>query len=303
MGGSHQGPRPDGLRSVSWLSVLVAVLVVAATLFGLFGAQGGGPYTFTSLRGETVEVFGQGPYRYDSLLVGAGNRGVDLVTLALGVPLLLLFTHLYRRGSSRGALLLAGIHGYLGYVYAGRALGAAYNDLFLIYVAAFSASLFATVSLLSSLMAQGGLFIPGRLPRRLAGAVMLTTAILTFGLWLEAPITAMLSSTAPATMDHYTTLVTHAMDLAVVVPTLALSGMMVLRRRTNGYLIAFPFLFLVAMLAPALTAMTLAQLAAGVALTVSQIVAYVVGFVLLGLAAAWAIWRIVIAVREDADLG
>ena len=85
-------------------------------------------------------IHGEGLYRYDSLFTGAGNRGVDAVTLLLGVPLLLLALDRYRRGSARGALLLLACLGYFAYVFTSMAFGVAWNELFLVYVALLSAS-------------------------------------------------------------------------------------------------------------------------------------------------------------------
>src|SRR5690606_18523052 len=137
-------------------------------------------------------------------------------------------------------------------------------------------------------------FAPERLPRTLFGTVCLATAGLTFALWVETPLTAVVASTAPGGIEHYTTLVTHGLDLVFVVPLLAGSGVAVLRGRIGGYLVATPLLGLVAMLAPALTAMTLNQIGAGVVITPAELAAYVIGFVLLGLAAAWALARLIV---------
>jgi hypothetical protein len=77
------------------LSALIAVLALVAAGTGLLYGDGGSPFTFTSLRGQPVEIYGQGLYRYDTLFQGAGNKGTDMVTLFLGIPLLVLSVLLY----------------------------------------------------------------------------------------------------------------------------------------------------------------------------------------------------------------
>lgn len=286
---SVAGPR---LRILA-LTTVAALGASVATVVTLLGSDEGASHAYTTVRGETVEIFGQGLYRYDSLLVGSGNLGVDLVTLVLAVPLVVVFAVLYGRGSKRGELLLAGMLGFLAYVYAGRTLGTtAYNDLFLVYVIVFAASVLALFLLLASLGSEDP-FRAAALPRRAIAAIVLAIAGVTTALWLEAPITALLGSASPATLDHYTTLFTHGLDLAVVVPLLTVSGIMIARRRTLGYLAAVPPLVLVAMLAPTLTSMTMHQVRAGVELTTDEIVVYVASFVALGLSAAWAVWRLI----------
>ena len=75
-------------RSVVVLAALVAVLSGMAAVVGLLATGGDTPMTVTSAHGEIVELYGSGLYDGDTVFKGAGNRGSDLVTLALGVPLL-----------------------------------------------------------------------------------------------------------------------------------------------------------------------------------------------------------------------
>ena len=131
-------------RAAVRLSWVIALLAVVAAGVGLFWQGGDGPFFFSTHRGQTVEISGRGLYRHDPTFAGAGARGTDAVTLVLGVPLLLATTQLYRHGSLRSGLLLMVALSWVLYVYASTALGTvAYNDLFLVYVVLFSASLFA----------------------------------------------------------------------------------------------------------------------------------------------------------------
>jgi hypothetical protein len=132
-------------RAVVRLSSLIVALALVAAGTGLFSGDGGGQSSYTTLRGETAQLYGQGLYRYDTLLIGSGFRGQDAITLVIGVPLLVISILLYRRGSLRGGLMLTGALAYFLYVYASMAFGAAYNGVFLLYVALLSASLFALV--------------------------------------------------------------------------------------------------------------------------------------------------------------
>lgn len=293
--------RASGERSsrmwILSLASLTAVLAAATAAAGLFTTRVGDSFTFVTSRGETVEMFGRGVYFHDSLLVGSGSAGVDLVTLVVGVPLLAVFTVLYARGSARAALLLLGMLGYLGYVYAGRTLGTAYNELFLVYILTFSACVFGGGLLMASLWRR--VDFGGRsLPRRSIATVTLAVGVLTLVLWLESPVTSLVRGKLPATLDQYTTLFTHGIDLAIVVPLLIGSGVLISRGSKAALLAVFPVISLIAMLAPTLTAMTFFQLGAGVEITPQEMVAYVVSFVSLGIAAAWVIWRMTAAVES-----
>ena len=273
---------------VVWLSLLIAVLALVATGAGLFWPGGSGPFDFTTLRGQTARIYGQGLYRYDTLFMAAGNRGVDLVVLVLGIPLLLVSAWLYRRGSLRGSLLLVGTLGYFLYVYASVAFGAAYNQLFLVYVALFSACTFAFVQAFSSIDRQNlaARFSPG-VPRRSLAVFMFVGGVVTLFVWGLPLVAALAARQPPDLLDSYTTMVTYALDLAIITPSTFLAGALVLRREPLGYVIALPLLVLIALLLPQIGAQTAMQLSAGVALTPGQIVGPIAGFAVLGLPGAW----------------
>jgi hypothetical protein len=49
-----------------WLVPLIVVLALVAASVGLFYPDGGSSFAFTTVRGETVQIWGQGWYKYDS---------------------------------------------------------------------------------------------------------------------------------------------------------------------------------------------------------------------------------------------
>jgi len=197
------GGSPDLSRAVVVLAVVVAALSTVAAFVGLLATGGVAPRTVTSVHGELVELYGTGVYRADTVFKGAGNRGSDLVTLVLAVPLLLAATAAYRRGSLRGALLLSGALSWPAYLYATMAVGAAYNELFLVYVAIFSASLFALAITLVSIdrrvlearMASCG-------PRRRLAALMAGGGIVTAIVWLVPLLPPQWDSSGVAEPKH-----------------------------------------------------------------------------------------------------
>ena len=289
-------------NAVVWLSALIAVLALVAAGAGLFWPGREGPSSYTTLRGQTVELYGRGLYRYDTLFGGAGNRGTDVVTLALGHPLLAVSTVLYRRGSLRGTLLLTGALVYFLYVYASAALGTvAYNNLFLVYVALFSASLFALALACRSIDLQA---LPAHwspcLPRRGPAVFLFASALVTAAIWLIDPVPGLLPGEPPEMLKTSTTLFTHALDLAIIVPAVSLAGLLILRRAPLGYVMAVPLLVLEVMLAPVIAAQTVSQVSAGVAFTPAQAVGPIAGFLVLALAAISVIVALLRNIAESA---
>jgi hypothetical protein len=104
--------------------------------------------------------------------------------------------------------------------------------------------------------------------------------------WGAPLVAALIEGGPPDRMDSYTTMVTYALDLAIITPATFLCAVLVLRGDPLGYVIAVPLLTLVVLLAPQITLGTFFQKSAGVPFTTGEMIGPVAGFVVLGLIAA-----------------
>src|SRR5512134_3946427 len=129
--------------ALNWLVPLLALLAIVIASVGIFSRSGEGPHPFTTVYGDTVEIYGRGIYRHDSTFVATLFRGTDVITLFVGVPLLLIGFWLHRRGSLRGSLFMIGMLLYFLYIGVTYTFSAIFNSMFLFYVTLFSAGLFA----------------------------------------------------------------------------------------------------------------------------------------------------------------
>jgi hypothetical protein len=274
-------------RAAVWLSALVAVLALTAAAVGLFWQDGGTPFAVTTFRGETVRMYGQGLYRYESLRNGAGFKGVDVFTIVVGIPLLLLFTRLYRRGSLHGGLLLTGTLAYFLYNATHLTFSYAYNNLFLLYLAQFSASLFATVLVFMSIDAQA---LPARfseqLPRRSIAGFLFAVGLSLIIVWVGLSILPALLQGQTPELSGSTTLVTHAVDVGMIAPLAFLAGVLLLRGAAPGYLLAATLLVFSSVLGAGVMALSAAQTLAGV-LTTAETIVFVAPFAILTMAGIW----------------
>ena len=287
----------SALRSVTWLSSLVAVLAAVASIAGLVWAGGDGRATATTVRGEEVELYGEGLYRHDTVFVGAASKGTDVVTLAFGIPLLVGTLVLARRGSVRAALLFSGALTYFLYVYASRSFANAYNGLFLVYVALFSASLLALVVAVRSLDVRALASSPGERGHRGVSIFLVVCAVVTAIVWLAPMVSSLVEGEPPELLDTYTTAVTDALDLGVIVPTLLVGAYLHSRRSPLGYLLAVALLVLLVLIAVTIVAQTAFQLAAYVSFTPGEIIGPISGFLVLAAVAVWLLARLLGADR------
>ena len=274
-------------KVVIWLSSLMVVLALVAAGVGLLYPMGGSAFSFTTVRGVTVELYGQGWYRLDTPIAAIGFLAADLVTLVVAIPLLVISTLLYRRGSYRGGLLLAGTLAYFLYNYGSLAFGSMYNNLFLVYTAIFSASLFGLIVVLTSFDVS---LLPNRFsdrfPRRGISLFLIVSGVILLLVWLVLSIVpALLENTMPLEVAFYTTFTTAVIDIGIVAPALIATGVLLRRRIPIGYLLAPMLLVFTVTLGVNLTTAGMAQLAASV-ISVGQALGFTVPFVILTAIAA-----------------
>lgn len=63
-------------NTVIWLSALTIFLVPIVTIAGLFWEDGGSSFSLTTLRGDLVQIYGRGFYRYDPILTAIGFTAI-----------------------------------------------------------------------------------------------------------------------------------------------------------------------------------------------------------------------------------
>ncbi len=271
------------------LSILIAVLSLFAAGLGLFyQGSGGGSFPFTTIRGQTVQTYGQGVYRLDTLTPAISFKMADLVTLLVAVPLLIVSLMLYRRSSLRGGLLLAGDLAYFLYSYASVAFGAAYNNLYLVYVILLGLSLFAMILVLTVFdLETFPQHFSNRLPRRGIGIFLIVSGVILALIWLVMIIVpALVVGQAPEVVESYTTFMTGVVDLAVVAPALIVAGILIRRNAPFGYLLSSALLIFTVVLGINLTAGGIGQLSAGV-IALGQAIGMTFPFTILTLFAVW----------------
>lgn len=274
--------------ALNWLVPLLGVLALITSAAGIFWPQGGASFFFTTLHGETAEMAGQWLYEYDTLFAASASRGTDMVTLFVGLPLLGVSFWLCRRGSLRGGLLLAGVLAYLLYYAAALGLGVAYNNLFLVYIALFSASFFAFVLAFAAIDLEAlPARISPRLPRRGMAVFMFVAGLGTAFIWLSDAVSALIAGRPPAALGPYTTVVTYTIDVGIIAPAALLAGIMLLRRAPPGYLLTAILTIMLAQIGVMVIAQTIMQLSAGVQLSPGELVGKVATWLIMGGIAIW----------------
>lgn len=220
----------------------------------------------------------------------ARTRAEDLVVLVAFVPVLAIGLWSARRGSLRGRIVWLGSLAFASYLWASRAVSLAFNPFFVGYVVLLALSAFTLVGGLLDTDADGlRRAIGGRLPSRAYAAVIGIIAVGLASLWLSDVVPASLAGTTPAIVEAFgpRALGTVAIDLGLVVPSLAIAAVWLWREHRWGYVAAGTLLVFGALLAPSLAAITAVDLVSGVSMTPGLVVGTILPPLVAAGFAAW----------------
>jgi hypothetical protein len=206
-----RGRMLQAAERLSWLvlALMLASAVVTSTVDGLLGKE--------------------------SAWAREAFRGGELVSLLVACPLLATALMAARRGSVRGRLVWIGLLLYAVYNYAYAVFGTTFNDAFLVHIGAFSASVFALACALPALdYAEIAGAFHGARTMKGVGIFLVVVGVGQGLLWLfviaRNAVTGEVLHDIPVNGQH----LVFALDLALLVPSLILSGVLLARRRPFG---------------------------------------------------------------------
>jgi hypothetical protein len=164
--------------------------------------------------------------------------GNDWITILGAVPLLWIGIRTAARGSVRGLLLTLGMVAYSVYNYAFYLFGAALNVFFPLYVVIFIVAI-VTLGLALSHLDIGAVAdrFHRTTPVRAVGGYLVFVAIGLTIVWLGM-WGAYAFAGRPTPIEPEAFKIVAALDLSLMVPTLAVGGVLLWRRQPWGYLIA-----------------------------------------------------------------
>ena len=164
--------------------------------------------------------------------------GNDWTTLLLAVPVLLAADIAARNGSTRGRLALLGALAYATYNYAFYLLGAALNAFFPLFAVCV---VVAGVSLIHALSQTDAGAVArsfsARTPVRFIGGAMCAIAVSLTAVWMVLWVRYVFAN-RPLPVEPEAFKVVAALDLTLMVPVLAIAGLLAWRRHPLGFVLA-----------------------------------------------------------------
>lgn len=243
-------------------SFVITVLTAITTLSGLFSST---------------------LYQMDTISIISQMQGQDLITLIIVIPVMMGSLYLISKDSLRGRLIWMGTIFYFLYTYVSMSFATSYNQLFLVYVALFSLSLFTFLGELISMdIKKVKENFSSNKMRKVTAIFLFIVGLMLAGMWLKMIIDSLIMGAEPLALEKYTTLVIQALDLGIVVPTAILSAYLLIKNNEWGYVIASIFLIKASLLGTAILSMILFMALNGVDVALGQILFFVI-FTLAGI--------------------
>jgi len=283
------------VRTAPFLCYLLAILTLVSTTAGLFHSTGEESFFVENIYGEKIELYGDGVYRYNSVLKAGGHKGTDFVMLLVTLAFAFL-TARRRQGTNRYVHL--GLLAGLLYYSSCLVFGVTFNQLFLVYVFQFSASLFAMIFLVSDLLRESYLAELLAEKSMKGTAVFLLISGSSVLVWLEFITPALLSGQPLSTIEVYTTEPTFVLDLALILPIYISCGVSLLRRNAFGYELAPVLLTFITIIGLTVIGQNVFQSFMGVDIPLRQLLGLVVSFVVLGAIATFLNIRLLRSVKQ-----
>ncbi|MDO5293501.1 MAG: hypothetical protein Q4F05_12220 [bacterium] len=270
----------ENIKTIKVLTVLIVALAGIAALIGLFSSGAKEYDDIKTAFGETIKLYNKGLYARDSVSMATQAIAQDFITLVIGIPLVTLSLCLLHNRKAVGAFLLTGTIAYFLYTYMSYSFLITYNPLYLIYVAIMTLSLYDFILCMKAIL-QGGLCkrLEKQFPVKLISRFLIITGLVLGMMWLGRIVPTITTNTAPAGLEHYSTLGIQTLDLGVVVPACFVSGYLLKKKKEWGYLLAVVLVCKAVTMTAAVSAMAILMRIRGVEMKPLELIVFPVLFV------------------------
>lgn len=206
----------DYPKQVLALTVPLAMLVGGVSLVGIF----------------TPNFYGN-----ETLNWQVQSLGQDIVDLVLIVPVLMITALITFKNGNVGILLWSGVILYLVYTFVIYSFDVQFNRLFIAYCLALGLSFYSFLYFLYiQLKEPAVLKIEKAIVRKVIGIYFVVVAVLFYFLWLSDVIPAIIHDTTPKVLldAGLPTNPVHVIDLAIFLPGIFMTGVLLLRNKKLG---------------------------------------------------------------------
>jgi hypothetical protein len=190
---------------------------------------------------SSIGLFTTDFYHLESVNWQAQSIGQDIMDLFLVTPVLLTSAILAYAGNRSAKFIWAGTLLYLVYTFVIYCFDVHFNNLFYFYCLCLGLSFYSLVYFLYSEVISSNQEINNLISTtRTIGIYFIVVSIVFNALWLSDVATAILYDTLPKGLVEVglPTNPVHVIDLAIILPAFAVTGILLLRKKKAGFLLA-----------------------------------------------------------------
>lgn len=261
-----------------YLAVIIIILLFITSIAGILSMNFNSAYDFMNQYGHKVKIYGYGIYAFDSYFQAPISIGTDISILLVVIPMFLAsYLKYLKKGDVLSELKLISVYAAVLYYAASIVFGLTYNQLFLVYVALFSCSLFGmfghikNISLQQAIQGSKGIY-----------TFLILSGIALIVAWLPDVIPTIIKGTTLSLIGIYTTNITYVLDMGIISVLCFAALYLVKRREPLGTLILACILKLCIVVGIMMFPQTICQVASGVSLPLPALITKSFSFILLG---------------------
>lgn len=261
-----------------YLAVVTMVLILITSITGILSLNFNYGHDFINQYGHTVKIYGYGIYAFDSYFQAPISIGTDICILLMVVPMFL-FTYInyVKKKDMISELKLISIYAVACYYGGSIAFGITYNQLFLVYVALFSCSLFGMFMHIKNLPLKQSITVT-----RGMKIFLVLSGIALIVAWLPDVIPAMIKGSTLSLIGVYTTNVTYVIDMGIISVLCFVTLYLLIKKEPLGTLILACILKLCIVVGVMMIPQSICQILSGIILPLPAFITKSFSFALLG---------------------
>lgn len=278
-------------NTLNFLSIIIGVGIIIAAIIGIFYSNGGVAFTTVNAYGDSIELYGDGIYAFNSVLSVSTRLGSDATGIIIAI-ILIAFTLLKKRPLYAEVIRTSALI-YLTYHSIFLVFGISMNILYFLYVICFSTSLFVTIATVQNLLKS--IEVPTPLKKKGlkgAGVFLIIVGVIIALLWIFSIVPLMLNNTYGSSLGIQTTEITYGIDLSITCPLFIMCGIWILRKKDIGFKVAPLLLNMLVGVAILVIIQRAFCIKIGIAIPVEALIGFIISFVIMGIISLYLVTKL-----------
>ncbi len=265
-------------------SLLLGSCILIAAFIGIFYTNGGASFEVTNMYGDTVKIFGDGIYAYNSILNVSSRLGADITGIIGAIALI--FLSIWKSKPLWAEILKTSVTLYLTYYAVLLVFGLSMNQLYFLYVACFGIGIFSSCISVKELFNM--IVIPISLKEKKCkgtAVFLIITGIVIALIWISCILPVTINGEFGSLLGIQTNEITYGIDFGITCPLLIMCGRWILQKKDIGYKTAPLLLNMLAFIALLVIMQRAYCIKLGVEIPIQALISLIISFVILGVIA------------------